>query len=78
MENFLTKALILIGTWLVIFIAAKIDRKRGHYTRYERKLRKKWESEQQENQTFRQASRPLTQQSFEEWKAARKDTRGRD
>ena len=47
-------------------------------TPYEKRLRKQWEAEQQENQVFRATSKPLTQQSFEEWKAARKDTRGRD
>lgn len=30
------------------------------------------EAEQQEKQEFRQASKPLTQQSFEEWKAEKR------
>lgn len=32
----------------------------------------KEEAEQQENQEFHQASKPLTQQSFEEWKAEKR------
>lgn len=36
------------------------------------KWQKEWEKEQQEKQEVHKASKPLTQQSFEEWKAEKK------
>lgn len=40
--------------------------------------KKKFEEEAKEQRAFRAASKPLTQQSFEEWKAAREKAQGRD
>lgn len=63
-------------TVLIIAIPITIYYKKHGGTPYEKKLRKKWETEREAeekaNQEFRAASKPLTQQSFEEWKAANK------
>lgn len=71
MKNFLIDISPYIITILVAIILYAYYKSHGG-TPYEKKLRKKWEAEQQENQEFRQASKPLTQQSFEEWKAEKR------
>lgn len=46
------------------------------YKKGEKRQKEQWKkelkAEQQEKQEFRQASKPLTQQSFEEWKAEKR------
>ena len=71
MKNFLIDISPYIITLLVAIILYAYYKNRGG-TPYEKKLRKKWEAEQKENEEFRQASKPLTQQSFEEWKAEKR------
>ncbi|WP_130871166.1 hypothetical protein [Intestinimonas massiliensis (ex Afouda et al. 2020)] len=74
--DWLIRGAILLAVWIIVAIAVKIDRKNGHYTPKEKRFRKQWEAEREAeekaNQEFRAASKPLTQQSFEEWKAANK------
>ena len=74
--DWLIKGVIALIAVSVVYVAGYIDRKNGHYTPKEKRLRKQWEAEREAeekvNQEFRAASKPLTQQSFEEWKAANK------
>ena len=61
---------------IVIFILYKLIKK---LIAYNAECKAKYNAQYNvQGQTFREQSKPLTQQSYEEWKAARKDTRGRD
>ena len=70
------KVLYIIAVIVIALIAGKIGYLKNQ--KKKEKWRKEWEAEQQENQMFHQTSKPLTQQSFEEWKAAKEKAQGRD
>lgn len=61
--------------YVVLVIAAALIAGKISYIRKQKekeKWRKEWEREHQEKQDPHQMSKPLTQQSFEEWKAEKR------
>ncbi len=65
MENWLIELLTGLLAFGLVYVAVKIDRKHGHLTPYEKRMRKKWETEKAAEEAAKQAeSEPQKPQHF--------------
>ncbi len=75
MENWLLEISSGLITFLLVFIAVKVDRKNGHITPKEKRLRKKWEEEKAAEEAAKAAAQApaqprhyMSQSEYEQYK----------
>ncbi len=74
MEKWILELLGSLLAYTLFYIAVRIDRKHGHLTPYEKRLRKKWEAEKAAEEAARTAQQPqeprhyMSQAEYDQYK----------